>query len=158
MTVTITSLNWREKVTPPVAPWPAVPYLIANICWRVEPGGDDDEGTHGIFLSATEEYHRVLTVDDPERFDEYLMSDAGFGMFQYPGLQHQYTFKDVKWRYIEKFSTFWLREWIVDSPVTRAILKELEVFQKTGRLPSVYRGTDSHIIYSYLSILNQLWD
>jgi len=54
MTVTITSLNWREKATPPVDPWPAVPYLIANICWRVEPGGDDDEGTHGIFLSATE--------------------------------------------------------------------------------------------------------
>jgi hypothetical protein len=158
MTVTITSLNWREKVTPPVGPWPVVPYIIANICWRVEPGGDDDEGTHGIFLSATEEYHRVLTVDDPEQWEEYLAGVNGLDMLKYPGLQHRYTLNDQKWRYLEKFSTFWLREYVIDSPVTRAILKELEVFQKTGKLPSVYRGTDSHIIYSYLSVLNQLWD
>ena len=158
MTVTITSLNWREKVTPPVGHWPAVPYLIANICWRVEPGGDDDEGTHGIFLSATEEYHEVLTVDDSEQWEEYLADWNGFDLLQYPGLERRYTLNDKKWRYLEKFDVFWLREWIVDSPVTRAILKELEVFQKTGKLPSVYRGTDSHIIYSYLSILNQLWD
>jgi hypothetical protein len=124
----------------------------------VEPGGDDDEGTHGIFLSATEEYHEVLTVDDSEQWEEYLADWNGFDLLQYPGLERRYTLNDKKWRYLEKFDVFWLREWIVDSPVTRAILKELEVFQKTGKLPSVYRGTDSHIIYSYLSILNQLWD
>jgi len=158
MTVTITSLNWREKVTPPVGHWPAVPYLIVNATWRVEPGGDDDEGAHGMFLSATEDYQKVLTVDNPEQWNEYLASVNGLDMLKYPGLQHRYTLNDKKWRYIEKFDVFWLREWIVDSPVTRAILRELEVFQKTGKLPSVYRGTDSHIIYSYLSILNQLWD
>ena len=158
MTVTITHLSWREKVTPPVDPWPAVPYLIVNVTWRVAPGGDDDEGTHNIFHSATEEYHEVLTVDDPEQWEEYLADCNGFDLFQYPGLERRYTLNDKKWRYIEKFDVFWLREWIVDSPVTRAILKELEVFQKTGKLPSVYRGTDSHIIYSYLTILNQLWD
>jgi hypothetical protein len=124
----------------------------------VEPGGDDDEGTHGIFLSATEDYHRVLTVDDSEQWEEYLADWNGFDLLQYTGLERRYTLNDKKWRYLEKFDVFWLREWIVDSPVTRAILKELEVFQKTGKLPSVYRGPDSHIIYSYLSILNQLWD
>jgi len=158
MTVTITHLFWRERMTPPVGPWPAVPFLICNITWRVEPGGDDDEGTHGMFLSATKEYHKVLTVDNPEQWEEYLADCNGFGLFQYSGLDRRYTLNDKKWRYLEKFETFWLREWIVDSPVTRAILKELEVFQKTGKLPSVYRSTDSHIIYSYLSILNQLWD
>ena len=158
MTVTITSLNWREKVTPPVGPWPAVPYIIANICWRVEPGEDDDEGTHGMFLSATEEYHKVLTVDDPKRFDEYIMSDAGFGLFEYPGLERRYTFNDQKWRYIPKFDTFWLREWTVDSSMIRAILKELEVYKRTGKLESVYRGTDAHILYNHFETLNRYWD
>ena len=158
MTVTITSLNWREKVTPPVGPWPAVPYLIVNVTWRVEPGGDDDEGAHKMFLSATEEYHRVLTVDNPKQWEEYLTGCNGLDLFQYPGLERRYTLNDKKWRYIEKFDVFWLREWIVDSPVTRAILKELEVFQKTSKLPSVYRATDSSILYQYFSILNQLWD
>lgn len=158
MTVTITHLSWREKVTPPVGPWPAVPYLICNITWRVAPGGDDDEGTHKMFVDATEYYQEVLTVDDPKLFDDYLGSTTGFRILEYPGLEKRYTLGDQKWQYLKKFDTFWLREWIVDSPVTRAILKELEVFQKTGKLPSVYRGTDSHIIYSYLSTLNQLWD
>jgi len=158
MTVTITHLSWRPKMTPPVGPWPAVPYIIANICWRVEPGGDDDEGTHEIFLSATEDYHKVLTVDDPKLFDDYLVSDAGFGLFNYPGLEHRYTFNDQKWRYIEKFGTFWLREWIVDSPVTRAILKELEVYKRTGKLESVYRATDSHILYNHFDSLQRYWD
>jgi hypothetical protein len=158
MTVTITSLNWREKVTPPVGPWRAVPYLICNVTWKVEPGGDDDEGTHGIFHSATEEYHRVLTVDDPEQWEEYLADCNGFDLFQYPGLERRYTLNDKKWRYLEKFDVFWLREYVSDCTVTRSILKELEVFQKTGKLPSVYRGTDSSVLYSLLGTLQQFWD
>jgi len=158
MTVTITSLNWREKVTPPVGPWPAVPYLIVNATWRVEPGGDDDEGTHGMFLSATEDYHRVLTVDNPKQWEEYLADCNGFDLFQYLGLERRYTLNDKKWRYLEKFDTFWLREWIVDSPVTRAILKELEVYKRTGKLESVYRATDSHILYNHFETLNRYWD
>jgi hypothetical protein len=158
MTVTITSLNWREKVTPPVGPWPAVPYLIVNVTWRVEPGGDDDEGTHKMFLGATEDYQKVLTVDDPKQWEEYLAGCGGLDLFQYPGLERRYTLNDKKWRYIPKFDTFWLREWIVDSPVTRAILKELEVYKRTGKLESVYRGTDSHILYNHFETLNRYWD
>ena len=158
MTVTITSLNWREKVTPPVGPWPAVPYLIVNICWKVDTYGDDDLNTHRSFLSATEEYSKVLTVDDPDRYDEFLMSNSGFNLLSYPGLERRYTLNDKKWRYLEKFDVFWLREWIVDSPVTRAILKELEVYKRTGKLKSVYRATDSHILYNHFDTLQRYWD
>jgi len=158
MTVTITHLSWRPKMTPPVGPWPAVPYLIVNITWRVAPGGDDDEGTHGIFLGATKDYQKVLTVDDPEQWDEYLASVNGLDMLKYPGLQRRYTLSDPKWRYLPKFDTFWLREWIVDSPVTRAILKELEVYKRTGKLESVYRATDSHILYNHFESLQRYWD
>ena len=158
MTVTITSLNWREKVTPPVDPWPAVPYLICNITWRVNAEGDDSEGTHGIFLSATEDYQKVLTVDDPKQWDEYLAGFNGLDWLYYPGLERRYTLTDPKWLYLEKFDTFWLREWIVDSPVTRAILKELEVYKRTGKLESVYRATDSHILYNHFETLQRYWD
>jgi hypothetical protein len=122
MTVAITSLNWREKVTPPVGHWPAVPYLIVNATWQVEPGGDDDEGTHKMFLSATEDYQKALTVDDPKQWEEYLAGCNGLDLFQYPGLERRYTLNDKKWRYIEKFSTFWLREYVSDCTVTRSIL------------------------------------
>ena len=145
-------------MTPLVGPWPAVPYLIVNATWRVEPGGDDDEGTHGIFLSATEDYQKVLTVDDPKQWDEYLAGNNGLDLFKYPGLEKRYTLNDQKWRYIKKFDTFWLREWIVDSPVTRAILKELEVYKRTGKLESVYRATDSHILYNHFETLQRYWD
>ena len=158
MTVTITHLSWREKMTPPVGPWPAVPYLIVNVTWRVEPGGDDDEGTHKMFLSATEEYQKVLTVDDPKQWEEYLVGNNGFDLFKYPGLEKRYTLNDQKWQHIEKFSTFWLREWVVDSPVTRAILKELEVYKRAGKLESVYRATDSHILYNHFDTLQRYWD
>ena len=158
MTIRITHLSWREKMTPPVGTWPAVPYLIVNICLKVTPDEDDDLNTHKSFLSATEEYSKVLTVDDPNRYDEFLISNSGFNSLKYPGLERRYTLNDKKWHYLEKFDTFWMREWIADCAVTRAILKELEVFQKTGKLESVYRGVDSHIIYLHLSTLNQYWD
>ena len=160
MTITITHLSWRERVTPPVGPWPAVPYLIANICWKVTPDGDDDDiYTHKSFLSATENYSEVPTIDNPARFEAFVESKGVFDVFRnYPGIEKRSIFNDKKWHYLEKFDTFWMREWIADCAVTRSILKELEVFQKTGKLESVYRGVDSHILYLHLSTLNQYWD
>jgi hypothetical protein len=145
-------------VTPPVGPWPAVPYIIANVCWKVDTYGDDDLNTHKYYLGATEDYNKVLTVDDPDRYDEFLMSNSGFTLRSYPGLERRYTLNDKKWHYLEKFDTFWLREWVADCTVTRAVLKELEVFQKTGKLESVYRSVDSHIIYQHLDTLQKYWD
>jgi len=159
MTVTITHLSWRETVTPPVGHWPAVPYIIANICWRVEPGGDDDIYTHKMFLNAAERYSEVQTIDDPCKFEKFIESENGFDIFKtYPGIEKRSIFSDPKWHYLEKFDTFRLNEYVCDCTVTRAVLKELEVFRKTGELESVYRGVDSHIIYRHLDTLNKYWD
>ena len=158
MTITITHLSWREKVTPPVGPWPAVPYIIANICWKVTPDGDDDIYTHKSFLSATEDYNQVPTLDDPVKFDEFIESNLGLGNFRYPGMEGRYIFNEKKWHYLEKFGTFWSREWVADCLVTRAVLRELEIYQKLGKFPSVYRGVDSHIIYQHIDTLQRYWD
>ena len=122
------------------------------------PDGDDDIYTHKSFLSATEDYTVVPTLDDPVKFDEFIESNCGFDFALYPGIEKRSIFNDKKWRYLEKFDTFRLHEYVCDCAVTRAILKELEVFQKTGKLESVYRGVDSHILYLHLSTLNQYWD
>lgn len=159
MTIRITHLSWREKTTPPVEHWPAVPYIVVNICWKVDTCGDDDLYTHRSFLSATETYSEVPTIDDPAKFEKFLKSESGFDIFKkYQGIEKRHVFNDAKWHYIEKFDTFRLNECVCDCAVTRAALKELEVFRKTGKLESVYRGVDSHILYLHLSTLNQYWD
>ena len=158
MTITITHLSWREKITPPVGPWPAVPYIIANICWKVTPDEDDDIYTHKSFLSATEDYTVVPTLDDPVKFDEFIESNCGFDFALYPGIEKRSIFNDKKWRYLEKFDAFWMREWVADCLVTRAVLRELETYHKLGKFPSVYRGVDAHIMYQHIDTLQRYWD
>ena len=159
MTITITHLSWRERVTPPVGPWPAVPYLITNICWKVTPDGDDDIHTLKSFFNATENYSEVPTIDDPAKFEAFVESNGVFDLFaNYPGVERRYIFNDRKWVYLEKFSTFWSREWVADCLVTRAVLRELEIYQKLGKFPSVYRGVDEHIIYQHIDTLQRYWD
>jgi hypothetical protein len=153
MTVTITSLNWREKMTPPVGPWPAVPYLICNATWRVE-----DEEMKDLFMGQTESYRKVLTIDDPDKFDKYIEESTGLELFEYDGFDRRHIFNDTKWHYLPKFGVFWWRQYVADCTVTRSALKELEVYQKTGKLPSVYRGTDEYIVYQLLSTLDSFWD
>ena len=159
MTITITHLSWREKITPAVGPWPEVPYLIANVTWRVTPDGDDDIHTLKSFLSATEDYSEVPTIDDSAKFEAFVESNGVIDVFRnYPGIEKRSIFNDKKWHYLEKFNTFWAREWVVDCTVTRAVLQELEIYQKLGKFPSVYRGVDSHIIYQHIDTLQRYWD
>ena len=61
-------------------------------------------------------------------------------------------------RSIEKFDTFWFREWIADSSVTRAILDEIDYYQLFGKLKSVYRHSDVGIILQHLRTLHSYWD
>ena len=159
MTIRITHLSWREKMTPPVGHWPAVPYLIVNICWKVTPDDNDDIYTHKSFLSATEDYTQVPTIDDPVKFEEFITGESVLDIFStYPGIEKRSIFNDKKWHYLEKFDTFWSREWVADCLVTRAVLRELEIYQKLGKFPSVYRGVDAHIMYQHIDTLQRYWD
>jgi hypothetical protein len=76
----------------------------------------------------------------------------------YPGYGRAWTHQDPVWQYLEKFDTFWLREWVADCPVTRAIIADLEFYREHGKLPTVYRTIDEGIILQHLRTLQTYWD
>lgn len=135
------------------------PYIIANITFRIH--DDEDEGNWSSLRAKaeTEEYREVLTIDDPERYEKWIMSPANWDFsLTYDGYGRAWTHQDCPWQYIEKFDTFWFREWIADCTVTRAILSEIKYYKKHGTLPSVYRTMESEIILSHLRALQSYWD
>ncbi len=135
------------------------PYIIVNCCFRIH--NDKEEGNWS-FLRAkaeTESYRKVLTIDDPERYEKWLMSPDGWSFSsKYNGYSRAWTHQDCPWQYIEKFDTFHFREWIADCGPTLAIIQELEYYQQHGKLPSVYRTLESEIILSHLRALQSYWD
>ena len=150
MTLTITNLRVDEKGT-------EVPYLIVNCCFKVEPEAHDGH----LWAQAkgdSEEYRQVLTIDDPEKYESHIMNWDFTLREKYPGYGRAWTHHDPAWQYIEKFDTFWFREWIADCKVTRAIIQELEFYQDNGRTPSVYRTIDEGIILQHLRTLQNYWD
>lgn len=149
MTLTITSLRVDE------IQGEVVPFLVVNCCFTVEPDVEDGY----LWAQAkgdSEDYRQVLTIDDPEKYEESLLN-WDFGN-KYPGYGRAWTHQDPVWDYIEKFNTFWFREWIADCKVTRSIIQELEFYQDNGRLPSVYRTIDEGIILQHLRTLQRYWD
>lgn len=155
MALTITSLRVDERVTPAGNLWYAdVPYLIVNATFRV----NEDEHLFERTKAEASEYSSVLTVDDPERYETWLANQCGFDQFRYDGYGRAWTRQDPPFYYLEKFETFWFRQWIADSSVTRAILGELTHFKQHGKLPSVYRHAEEYIILSHFHCLDRLWD
>ena len=153
----ITSLKVIERVTPEGNLWEQdVPYLVVNACIKIE----DDEHLFERTKAECEDYRSVLTIDDPERYEAHLMGTAGFdALFRYDGFGRAWTHNEEgPFHYIEKFNTFQFREWIADSPVTRAILSELEHYKQHGKLPSVYRHAEEYIIMSHFHCLDRYWD
>jgi hypothetical protein len=152
-------VDYRESESP--EPWPNVPYVIINCvfkCERVSDPGEDFAWWQA--KGESEEYRKVLTIDDPERYENWLMSPTGWNLSsKYDGYGKAWIHNDPAWRYIEKFDVFWFRTWSSDSPVTRAIIHELKYFKEHGKLPSVYRAVDSCIILSHLRTLGEIyWD
>jgi hypothetical protein len=161
MTLTITSLRTDYRET---AGWfnqepTSCPFIIVNLTFQIE---DDEEGgnwSSGRAKAEAEDYREVLTIDDPKRYENWLMRPDGWNFSsKYDGYGRAWTHQDCQWRYIEKFDTFWFREWIADCGPTRAIIQELEFYRDNGRLPSVYRTLESEIILSHLRALQSYWD
>jgi hypothetical protein len=151
----ITSLRADYRVTPQGNLWFAdVPYIILNACFKIT----DDEHLLERTKAEAEEYRSVLTVDDPERYETWIANQCGFDQFRYDGHGRAWTHQDPPFYYIEKFQTFWFRQWIADSTVTRAIIAELEHYKEHGKLPSVYRHDEAYIITSHFHCLDRLWD
>ena len=151
----ITSLKVIERVTPEGNLWEQdVPFLAINATFRIE----DDEPLFERTKAESEDYRSVLTIDDPGRYESFLLNACGFGQFKYDGLGRAWTHNDPVFVYLEKFSTFWFREYVADSPVTRAILSEIQYFKDHGKLPSVYRHAEEYIIMSHFHCLDRYWD
>jgi len=152
MTLTITNLrvdyrttdNWFGKKND-------CPFIIVNCCFKVD--GD----MKGVAKLDSEEYKKVPTIDDPERYESWIMNDFTWSK-SYDGFGNSWVHNECPWQYIEKFDTFWFREWIADSIATRAIVSELEYYQKHGKLPSVYRTIESQIVLQHLRTLQTYWD
>jgi hypothetical protein len=149
MTLTITSLRVDERKGE------IVPFLIVNCTFKVI------SEAHDGYLWAqakgdSEEYRQVLTIDDPEKYEASLLN-WDFST-RYPGYGRAWTHNDPNWEYIEKFDTFWLREWVADCPVTRAIINDLEHYKTHGMLPTVYRTIDEGIILMHMRTLQLYWD
>jgi hypothetical protein len=136
------------------------PYIVVNCTFKCSRDGADGSYNYawGIAKGETEEYKKVLTIDDPKRYEAWISDWDLNGKSKYPGYGRAWIHHDQPWYYLEKFDTFWLREWIADCGPTRAILHELEYYKKHGKLPSVYRAADEGIILSHLETLQRYWD
>ena len=157
--LTITNLRVDYRTTESLKPWPDVPYLVVNVVFRCERTTEDCDFAWNQAKAESEEYRKVLTIDDPKRYEAWMTSPDGWSISKkYDGYGRAWTHADPPWRYIEKFDVFWFREWIADCGPTRAIVAELEYYKEHGKLPSVYRSVDSCIILSHLETLQRYWD
>jgi len=155
MTLTITTLrmDWRNTPDGNVRS-EKVPYVIVNCTFRIT----GDEYFHNEAKAEAESYQQTLTVDDPKRYEDWTMSESWNIEDGYDGFGKAWIMKDPVWQYIEKFDTFWFREWVSDTPVTRAILNELDYYRFFGRMPTVIRGTDEGAVLRHLRALDSYWD
>ena len=159
MALTITSLRVDSRATSNGNVWGAdLSYLIVNVCFKIDRSTDDGSFLWERTKAEAGEYSSVLTIDDPERYDGWLMGNDWSFSKRYDGYGRAWTHNDPPWRYLEKFDTFWLREWVSNCSVTRALVYELEYYEEHGKLPSVYRFTDGSIILQHLRALQSYWD
>jgi hypothetical protein len=132
------------------------PYIIFNCCFKID--RSNDSFTWEQARADSEDYKKVLTIDNPERYKEWLMSESWNFSTSYAGNSKAWVYNECIWQYIEKFDTFWHREWIADCTVTRAIIAELQYYKTHGKLPSVYRTLESSIVLHHLRTLHSYWD
>ena len=161
MTLTITSLRvdgretegWFEGGTRPC------PYIIFNCVFKCDRSEDlHEDFTWQQAKAWSEEYVQKITIDDPARYEKWIMRESWNLNETYDGYGKAWVHGEPPWRYIPKFDVFWFREWIADCGPTRAIVAELEYYKEHGCLPSVYRTVESSIILSHLRTLSEYWD
>lgn len=156
--VIITSLRVDERVSSGANIYGAnVPYLIVNCTFKI-PKNEDNylwEQAKG----DSEDYNKVLTIDDPERYENWLMSPDGWNFSsKYDGYGKAWIHHDCPWRYIEKFDTFWFREWIASCAVTKTVVNDLAYYKEHGELRDTYRTVEGHIVLQHLRTLQTYWD
>ncbi len=161
MSLTITSLRVDARETEGYfdGGTRSCPYLIVNCVFRCSRSEDlHEDFTWQQAKAWSEDYTEKLTIDDPERYEAWLMRESWNLRSKYDGYGKAWVHGDPPWRYLEKFDCFWFREWVADCGPTRAIIQELQHYKDHGTLPSVYRAVESSIILSHLRTLHEYWD
>lgn len=162
MTLTITSLRVDERATEGWFGEEKVPcpYLILNVVFKCDRSEEIHEDyTWQQAKAWSQEYIQRLTIDDPDRYEKWIMRESWDLKERYDGYGKCWLHEDPPWQYIPKFDVFWFRSWSADSLVTRAIVSELEYYAQHQNLPSVYRSTDEGIVLNHLRTLGETyWD
>jgi hypothetical protein len=142
--LTITHLSYTPKNShiDPDPPY-SVPYLIVNCTFKME---SDEGGYKGIAIQDSQDVYRDRCVaDSPEDLWNCKWREV-------------YSYKEIFWKYLEKFDTFWFRDCVADCPITRACLKELEFYKEHRLLPTVYRHSPYGVVLRHLRTLSSYWD
>ncbi|NCW27177.1 MAG: hypothetical protein EBV83_02580 [Verrucomicrobia bacterium] len=87
------------------------PYLIVNCCFRIDKDEEDFLWQHA--KADSEDFRNVVSLDDPERFEAWLVDPNGWDFSsRYDGYKKAWIHNDPQWTYVEKFDTFWFRQWV----------------------------------------------
>jgi len=135
------------------------PFCIVNATFKIDKQGD--YGTHlwNRAVADSKDYVRNVVVEDPEKTELwYLQKAMGVTVSEKPESKMGWVLSDPKWRYLEKFDTFWFREWIAYSSVTEAVIQELRNYYLTGKLSYSYRTIPESIILKHFETLESYWD
>ena len=155
MPLEITSLSTRYRVTPQGNLWDQdIPFIAVIATFRIK----NDEHLFERTKEECQEYRETLTIDDPKKYEKFLLNwDFNYSS-KYDGYGRAWIHNESPFIYIDKFSTFWFRDYVADSTVTRAIIRELEYYRDYGKLPSVYRHAEEYVVLSLFHMLDRLWD
>lgn len=160
MTIKITHLDVKAKVSPDDSYGGPVPYAIVNSTFKFLPSEDDHEKClKNSAIAEAENYHKVLILDDPERYEKWLETECDFSFEKnYDGWSKGWAPQDSSWVYLEKFDTFWFREWIAWTTATKAILNELFYYKSTGEFMDLYRCVPDRMVLKHFRTLQSYWD
>lgn len=136
-----------------------IPFVVVNCVFKCEDGYFQSKS-----MGYTTDYHQVVVTGTPEEefkeFEKLFEEEGDFisHINSLPFKSKVWTYNDPFLTYIPKFDVFWLREWVADCPVTKAVLEDLFEYQTTGKFSVPYRSADEEIVLKHLRTLNEYWD
>ena len=160
MTIKITHLDVRAKVSENDSYGGPVPYAIVNCTWKFLPSEEEhDIQMKNMAIAEAEDYRSILTLDDPKRYEHWIATECDFSLEKrYDGWGKRWTHNDLVWTYFEKFDTFQFFEFIAWTTATKAILNELFYYKSTGEFMDLYRCTPDSVVLHHIRALSTYWD
>ena len=162
----ITHLSVR-KFTPEdseISGGSSFPYMVVNSTFKVDRNSQEGKSLWEMCFKDSQEYSRILAYSDWEKSQEWYADCFLNGSYTFnrvcPYAQMVDIPQDPVWRYIKKFDTFWFREWVALSTVTKALVDELSSYVKHGNLRSKasYRTSEDYVALNHLRTLHSYWD